>query len=200
MVPICFLSLILKKERRLFVVYIAIGVTVALLVSELNSLMLHAFHDDENYVTTVLTPISEELLKMQPILFYALVFSRNQDTLIPLALSIGIGFATFENMTILIQNIDNVTFGWALIRGFSSSLVHSICTMTVAFGLSFTRKNKKLFYCGIVAVFIMVCVYHGIFNMLMQSQYKYVAVILPSLTFIPFMVQQYKFHNIHKKG
>ena len=198
-VPMCFLILMLEKKSKVYMLYMIIGLTISLFSSELNTIFLNLFDDDLIYVTTVITPVSEELLKLLPILFFACVFSDKQEFLIPVSLFLGIGFATFENMTILIQNIDNVTIGWALVRGFSSSLVHGICTMTVGFGLSFTRKNRKLFYCGLFAIITMVCVYHGIFNMLIQSKYNYVAVVLPVITYVPFIIQQYKYHKNYRE-
>lgn len=62
-------------------------------------------------MTTVNTPISEEIVKAAPVFFYALVFSDEREKLMTIAFSVGIGFAMFENMVILIQNIENVSVG-----------------------------------------------------------------------------------------
>ena len=188
MIPMFFLTMIQRKRPRLFTLYMMVGITVALIASELNAILLGLMDNNVVYTTTVITPVSEELLKLFPILFYAVVFSDEQEVLIPLSLALGVGFATFENITILIQNIDTVTVGWSLIRGFASSLVHGVCAMAVGFGMSFIRKKKKLFASGIFAIFALVCIYHGIFNMLMQSDYRYVSFILPMATYIPFLI------------
>ena len=103
-------------------------------------------------MTTVITPISEEIVKAAPVLFYALVLSDEREKLMTIAFSAGIGFAMFENMVILIQNIENVSAGWAVIRGFSTALMHGVCTAAVGFGMSFIKKRRKLFYCGAFAL------------------------------------------------
>ena len=104
----------------------------------------------------------------------------------------------FENMVILVQNIETVTIGWAIIRGFSTALMHGICTAAVGYGLSFVRKKRKLFYCGTFALLTLASTYHGIFNMLVQSDYKYLGFILPTLTYIPLLTNRVKIGKIKK--
>ena len=70
--------------------------------------------------------------------------------------------------------------------------MHGICTAAVGYGMSFVKKRKKLFYCGTFALLAMTGIYHGIFNMLVQSDYRYLGFVLPALTFIPPMIQQIK--------
>ncbi|MBO7519628.1 MAG: hypothetical protein J6T73_02520, partial [Clostridia bacterium] len=57
--------------------YMLIGIFVSLFVSELNTILLGLFNNDILYVTTTITPISEEIVKALPVLFYAIVFSNN---------------------------------------------------------------------------------------------------------------------------
>ena len=167
-----------------------IGIFVSLFVSELNTILLNYFSGDSLYVTTVITPISEEIVKAAPILFYAFVFSDEREKLMTIAFSAGIGFAMFENMVILIQNIENVSVGWAIIRGFSTALMHGVCTAAVGFGMSFIKKRRKLFYCGTFALLTLASIYHGIFNMLVQSDYKYFGFVLPAVTYLPVLYRQ----------
>ncbi len=189
--PLLLLSLMLRKRSKLIVGYMLVGIFVSLFVSELNTILLNMFKGETEYVTTTITPISEEIAKAIPVLFYAIVFSDEKDRVMPIALSLGIGFAMFENMVILVQNIESVSIGWAIIRGFATALMHGVCTMTVGFGICFVKKKKKLFYCGTFALLTMASIYHGIFNMLVQSNYKYLGFVLPALTYIPIIIRQY---------
>lgn len=189
--PLLLLSLMLRKRSKLIVGYMLVGIFVSLFVSELNTILLNMFKGETEYVTTTITPISEEIAKAIPVLFYAIVFSDKKDRVMPIALSLGIGFAMFENMVILVQNIESVSIGWAIIRGFATALMHGVCTMTVGFGICFVKKKKKLFYCGTFALLTMASIYHGIFNMLVQSDYKYLGFVLPALTYIPIIIRQY---------
>ena len=72
--PLALMTLILRRRSRLLVGYMLIGIFVSLFVSELNAILLGLFNNDILYVTTTITPISEEIVKALPILFYAIVF------------------------------------------------------------------------------------------------------------------------------
>ncbi len=190
--PLILMLLLLQKRSKLIVSYMIIGIFVSLFVSELNTILLGLFGGDMIYVTTAITPVSEEIAKAVPVLTFAVLFSNDRDKLLTLAFAEGIGFAMFENMVILVQNIENVSIGWAVIRGFSTALMHGVCTAAIGYGMSFVRKKKKLFYSGTFALLSLSCIYHGIFNMLVQSEYKYFGFILPAVTYIPVLVQVFK--------
>ena len=190
--PMVLMLLLLKKRSKLIMGYMLIGIFVSLFVSELNTILLGLFDGDSLYVTTVITPITEEIVKAAPVLVYAVLFSDNREKLMTIAFSAGIGFALFENMVILVQNIENVTIGWAVIRGFSTALMHGVCTSVVGFGMSFIKKKRKLFYTGMFALLTLASIYHGIFNMLVQSEYKYFGFVIPALTYIPILLKQMK--------
>ncbi|MBR0412653.1 MAG: hypothetical protein IJI47_03705, partial [Eubacterium sp.] len=59
----------------------------------------------------------------------------------------------------------------------------------------FIKKKKKLFYCGTFALLTMASIYHGIFNMLVQSDYKFLGFVLPALTYVPILIQQYFYYK-----
>ena len=193
--PMLLMLFMLKKRSRMVIGFMLLGIFISLFVSELNAIILTRLHNDVVLVTTTITPITEELFKALPILFYAIAVSDRQDKVLPLAFSIGIGFGMFENMSVLIQNIRDVTIAWAVIRGFSTALMHGVCTLTVGFGICFVRKKRKLFYCGTFALLALASIYHGVFNMLVQSEYKHFGFLLPALTYIPMLLQQYRFRR-----
>lgn len=178
------LPLMEKKLRRLVIFMIA-GIFSCLFVSELNNILLEAFHNDMFYVTTTITPVTEEIVKMLPIIFLAIVISDDRRVVIPNAFAVGVGFALLENVVILTQNVENVTILWAFVRGFGSGLVHGICTVMVGWGISYIKKRRKFFYCGTFALLSAAIIYHAIYNLLVQSEYQYVGIVLPILTYIP---------------
>ena len=181
------LPLMEKKLRRLVVFMIA-GIFSGLFVSELNNILLGAFHYDIFFVTTTITPVTEEIVKMLPILFFAIMASDDRSTLIPISFAVGVGFALLENVVILTQNVENVTILWALVRGFGSGLVHGICTVMVGWGISYIKKRRKFFYCGTFALLSAAIIYHAIYNLLVQSQYQDVGILLPTITYIPIIL------------
>lgn len=181
------LPLMEKKVRRL-VVFMIVGIFACLFVSEVNNILLEQFNNDMFYVTTTITPITEEIVKMLPIIYFALVISDEKRALIPNAFAVGVGFALLENVVILTQNIDTVTIPWAFVRGFGSGLVHGICTVMVGWGISYIRKRRKFFFCGTFALLSAAIIYHSIYNLLVQSEYQYVGILLPLATYIPLLI------------
>lgn len=196
--PILLMFLMLRKRSKLLVGYMLIGIFVSLFISELNTILLNLLGGDSLYVTTTITPVSEEIIKALPVLFYAVLFSDNRERIMPIAFATGIGFGMFENMVVLVQNIETVTIGWAIIRGFSTALMHGVCTVTVGFGICFVKKKRKLFYTGTFALLSIACIYHGIFNMLVQSDLKYFGFLLPAVTYIPLLAQQLNYYKKKK--
>ena len=183
--PMFLLLLMLKKRSKLIVGFMLVGIFTSLFSSELNTILLHALDNDALLLTTSVSPGTEEFFKALPILFYALVNSDRQDRIMPLSFALGIGFGMFENTVMLVQNVENVTIAWAIIRGFSTALMHGLCTLAVGYGICFVKKKKKLFVVGTFALLALASTYHGIFNMLVQSEYNYLGYILPAVTYIP---------------
>ena len=180
------LPLMEKKVRRL-VIFMIVGMFSCLFVSELNHILLDAYNNDMFYVTTTITPVTEEIIKALPILYFAIVITDDRRVLIPNAFAVGVGFALLENVVILTQNVENVTILWAFVRGFGSGLVHGICTVMVGWGISYIRKRRKFFYCGTFALLSAAIIYHATYNLLVQSAYQYVGILLPLLTYIPIL-------------
>lgn len=187
--PLLLTLPLMKGASRRVMLYLIIGICVSLFISEINGRILIASNNQMLLVTTTFTPITEEIIKALPVLIYAFLFSDDREKLLPLAFATGIGFALFENTVILVQSIDNVSIIWAIIRGFSTALMHGICTATVGYGMSFVRKKKKLFVSGTFALLAFAVIYHGLFNMLVQSKnLQYVGFFMPAVTYIPLII------------
>ena len=188
-IPLLVTIPLIQSSSRHVMIYLVTGIVAALFVSEINGLLLGLFHNDMLFVTTTVTPATEEIVKALPVLYYAFLFSTSRPKLLSVSFSLGIGFALFENSYILIQNVEVVSLGWAVIRGFSTALMHGVCTAAIGYGLSFVKIRRKLSVPGTFALLITAIIYHGIFNMLVQSTtYKYCGFFLPALTYIPFFI------------
>ena len=86
----------------------------------------------------------------------------------------------------------------AIIRAFGAGLMHGMCTLLVGVGISFVKKKNKIFVVGTFALLSTAITYHGIYNMLVQSEYLVIGALLPIATYTPFMVWRLK--NIKKKN
>ena len=85
----------------------------------------------------------------------------------------------------------------AIIRAFGAGLMHGMCTLLVGVGISFAKKRSKIFVVGTFALLSTAITYHGIYNMLVQSDFEVIGFLLPMATYIPFFVWRIK--SIMKK-
>ncbi len=186
--PLLLMLFLTDRDHRASLVFMIVGICLCLFVSELNGLLLRPFGGDLLYVTTTVTPMTEEIVKALPVLFYALAISDDSRKLVTISMAVGIGFAVLENLIILVGNVENVTLGWAFVRGLSSGLMHGVCTALVGMGMSLVRKRRKLFYPGTFALLSAAVIYHATFNMLVQSPYRYTGFLLPMFTYLPVLI------------
>ena len=198
-VPILLMLFVLEKKSKITAGYMLVGIIVCLFISEVNGFLLAFFNHDEYYVTTTITPVTEEIAKALPVLYFAFLFSDKRETLISLSIATGLGFAILENLIIFVANVEHVSLFWAAVRGFSSGLMHGLCTAAVGIGLSFVHKKRKLFLCGTFSLLIVAITYHAVYNTLIQSKYQIIGAILPMATYIPVLAVMYG-KRIFKKG
>lgn len=186
-IPMLLMALLVEKKARLPVVFMLIGIVVSVFAAEVNAVISKVLSMDLYSITVIVTPVSEELLKALPVLYYALVISDKRERLFTASMSIGIGFAVLENAYYLVNYADFNMLG-AVIRASGVGLMHGMCTLLVGVGISFVKKKRKLFAVGTFGLLSTAIVYHGVYNILIQSQYSIVGALLPIATYIPFFV------------
>ena len=186
-IPILLLTLLVEKRARLPMVFMLFGIFISVFAAELNGLLVQLLQMDIYDITVVVTPITEELLKALPILYYAVVISDNRQELFMGSMATGIGFAVLENAYYLL-NYQSFEMLSAIIRAFGSGLMHGMCTLLVGVGISFVKRKRKLFAVGTFGMLSTAIVYHGIYNILIQSDYSIVGALLPITTYIPFLI------------
>lgn len=186
-IPMLLMALLVEKKARLPVVFMLIGIVVSVFAAEVNAVLSKVLSMDLYSITVIVTPVSEELLKALPVLYYALVISDKRERLFTASMAIGIGFAVLENAYYLVNYADFNMLG-AVIRASGVGLMHGMCTLLVGVGISFVKKKRKLFAVGTFGLLSTAIVYHGVYNILIQSQYSIVGALLPIATYIPFFV------------
>ena len=191
-IPLALMACLIDKKPRRIVIFFIIGICSAVFASEVNGILSSLMQLDIFDFTIRVTPVTEEIIKAIPVLFYAKEVSDKKETLITVSLAVGIGFAIMENTYILTQNIGYVSLLWAIMRGFGTGIMHGMCTFLVGTGFAFANKNKKLFVVGTFALLSLAITYHSIFNMLVQSDFRYVGAALPIITYVPFVLWVYK--------
>lgn len=186
-IPMMLMALLVEKKARLPIMFMFIGLIVSVFASEVNGLLSQALSMDLYRMTVVVTPVSEECLKALPILYYAIVISDKQERLFTASMATGIGFAVLENAYFL-YNYPDFNMLSAIIRAFGAGLMHGMCTLLVGVGISFVRKKRKLFVVGTFGLLSTAIVYHGVYNILIQSRFSIVGALLPIATYIPFLI------------
>ena len=189
-VPILMMTLMIEKKSRLPVLFVLIGIFVSVFVSEVNGLLSRVIPIGMYNITVIVTPITEEVAKALPILYFAIVISDKKEQLFTASMATGIGFAVLENAYYLLNN-PNFSMLSAVIRAFGSGLMHGMCTLLVGMGISFVKKKRKMFAVGTFGFLSTAIVYHGIYNILVQSEHSLVGAVLPIITYIPFIIWRF---------
>ena len=196
-IPILLMVMLVEKKARLPIIFMLVGIFVFLFASEVNGLLSQMLPMNMHDITVIVTPISEELLKALPILYYALVISDKREKLFTASMATGIGFAVLENAYYLL-NFSQIDMLQAMIRAFGAGLMHGMCTLLVGIGISFVKRKRKLFAVGTFGLLSTAIVYHGIYNILIQSEYSIVGALLPIVTYVPFFVWRVRIKHTQK--
>lgn len=187
--PLILMLFLLEKKARIAVGFMIIGMFMCMFISGINGLLLNAFSGNMFYVTTTITPITEEIIKALPIIIFAFFISAERKTLITTSMAVGIGFAIMENAFIMVSTqYDTLPIVWALVRGFGAGLMHGVCTAAIGIGVSFVHTRKKLFFPGTIALLVTAIIYHAIYNSLVQSSLPFIGFLLPLATYIPIII------------
>lgn len=195
-IPILLMAGLIEKKARHPIIFVLIGIFVSVFAAEVNGLLCAVLQMSTFEITIIVTPITEEILKATPILVYALLISAKKEKLFTASMAVGIGFAVLENAFYL---LNDASFNMidAIIRAFGAGLMHGMCTLLVGVGISFAKKRSKIFVVGTFALLSTAITYHGIYNMLVQSDFEVIGFLLPMATYIPFFVWRIK--SIMKK-
>ncbi len=190
-VPILLMACLIEKKARQPIIFVLIGIFVSVFAAEINGLLCALLPMDTFEITIIVTPITEEILKAIPILVFATVLVAKKEAVFTAAMAVGIGFAVLENAFYL---LNDASFNMidAVIRAFGAGLMHGMCTLLVGVGISFVKKRSKIFLVGTFALLSTAITYHGIYNMLVQSDYQVIGFLLPISTYIPFVVWRIK--------
>lgn len=190
-VPILLMACLVEKKARQPITFVLIGIFLSVFASEVNAYLRNVLPMSSFEVTIIVTPISEEILKALPILFFATVLAPKKEALFTASMAVGIGFAVLENAFYMLTSNSFNMFD-AIIRAFGAGLMHGMCTLLVGVGILFVRKKRKLFVVGTFAMLSTAITYHGIYNMLVQSDFQVIGFLLPIATYIPFLVWRIK--------
>ena len=188
-IPLIMALFLVKGESKITLLFMIVGLFVCLFASYINGFAESiSVTLSRTQLTYIVTPVVEEVLKAIPIVIFVFMFKPEKEHLLSCAMMLGIGFSILENAYILASNIDSVSLSWAIIRGFGAGLMHGISTLMVGYGLSYVRVRKKLALTGTYGLLILATMYHACFNLLIQSDYRFYGILMPTMTFLPILL------------
>ena len=185
--PLSMMLFIFKGRSRAILGFLITGIFLCLFAGEINGCILNRTALSLHFITVNLTPITEEILKALPILFAAFFLKAPRQTLLEGSVAVGVGFATMENICLL-------TGGGALTplliiaRGFGAGMMHGVSTLAVGYFITPKSPDKKLKLTGTIGALAVAVIYHSIYNIIVQSSYPMLGILLPILTYIPLII------------
>ncbi len=166
--PLLISLLFVRGSARRFVAAFLIGMGVCLLSAYISGFVNLASGMGAEDTAIFISPIVEELIKLLPILFFLFLFAPKDTTLIPLAIGIGAGFATFENCCYILS-AGAESLPYILIRGVAVGVMHIVSVVAVTLGLVTARRFKLLSLPGITGALALSMTFHALYNLLVSE-------------------------------
>ena len=92
-VPIMLMANLIEKKARLPIIFVLVGIFISVFASEVNAYLRNILPMSTFEITIIVTPISEEILKALPILFFATLLAPKKEALFTASMAVGIGFS-----------------------------------------------------------------------------------------------------------
>lgn len=185
--PIGLMLAVFKGRSRLIMAFLTAGIFMALFAGEINGYIRSVSGLTTEFMTVNITPITEEILKALPVVMLAFLIKPERQLLLECSISIGVGFALLENVFIFSQ-MAGVSVLWAFTRGFGAGLMHALSTAAVGYAMSYIIEKHKIFFSGSFAALSLAIIYHSVFNIIVSSDYSFLGVMLPIITYIPIFI------------
>lgn len=189
--PVLLMMVLTKGESRWILFFVLVGFVTCVISGEVNNYILEQYSEELNMSTfaAYYAPIVEEITKMIPVLIYSLLAVKKGRDRIEFGMAVGAGFSILENVYYMITNVQKISsVEWIFARGFSTALMHALCTVAVAYTLHFAYQYRKMLLTGTLAALTMAITYHSAFNIILQTEYKGIAVFMPIITYSIFVI------------
>ena len=182
------LSLFFTEGRgRRFTLFMTLGMGICLLSAYVSSFFMVYYGTSATVTAIEITPVCEEVMKLLPLLFFFLIFEPEAKELPGVAISIAVGFATFENVCYLTQNGAG-QFVYLLIRGFGTGAMHIVCGSVYGRVLRPVWGSRPLRAACLFGLLCVAIIYHAIYNLLVSvgGTAQLIAYAIPLLTALCF--------------
>lgn len=181
-IPMIISMFFLKGEARKSTLFVVTGMLVCMIAAYISSFFVSYYNEDALTAVVEIAPVCEEVIKLLPLMFYLFIFEPPPSELPHAAISMAVGFATFENACYLTENgAENFTF--LLIRGLAAGALHILCGIICGFGLSYVFRRYWLAFTGTLGILGLCIVIHAIYNLLVTTSgaCRIVGYVFPSI-------------------
>lgn len=186
--PLSMMLFVFKGRSRAILGFLLTGIFMCLFAGEINGFIRSHTELSIWFLTVNITPIVEEILKAFPIILIAFLLKPDRQLLLECAIAVGVGFATLENICLLFDSAAALSAGMIVARGFGAGMMHGVSTLAVGYSMTIASSTKKLSLTGTVSALSAAIIYHSIYNIIAQSRYPTLSVLLPIVTYIPLLI------------
>ena len=190
--PLVIMMIFTRGNARRFVLAFVIGMVCCLIAAYISGYINEAA-DQKIEITSIFTsPVIEETMKFIPIMIYALLLEPEDMRIRNFSLSIGAGFATYENCCYLLD-VGAGSLGFIMIRGFAVGIMHIVSAAALSYGLILSRRFKLMSVGSVLGTAALAMTFHGLYNLLVSAPaiYQAIGYILPLAT-VAIMYYPYK--------
>ena len=186
-IPLLLTAVYTRGAARRSLAAFLVGMLTCLLSSYISGYLTLLAGMDLNGSAVYISPTAEEIMKLLPLLFYMIVFRPGEMTLTTFAISLGAGFATFENCCYLLST-GSESLAFTLVRGLAVGVMHIDCMLAMSLSLIMVRRYRVFSFATVVGCLSLAVVFHALYNLLVAEQGlpAYGGYVLPMLTALAF--------------
>lgn len=186
--PLSMMLFVFKGRSRALLGFLLAGIFICLFAGEINGLIRSGTDLSIWFLSVNITPVVEEILKAVPIVLIAFLTKPDRRFLLEGSIAVGVGFATMENTCLLFSSASVISAGTIIARGVGAGMMHGVSALAVGFSMTVASSDRKLSYTGTVAALSAAIIYHSIYNIMVQSSYPLLGILLPVATYIPLVI------------
>ena len=196
-IPLLLTAIYTRGAARRSISAFLVGMVTCLLSSYISGYLTLLTDMELNASAVYISPTIEEIMKLLPLLFFLLVFRPREMTLVTFAISLGAGFATFENCCYLLAT-GSESLAFTLVRGLAVGVMHIVCMLAMSLSLIMVRRYRVFSFSTVVGCLSLSVVFHALYNLLVSASGipSYIGYGLPILTALAFYWPYQKLREI----
>ncbi|MBR3635053.1 MAG: PrsW family intramembrane metalloprotease [Lachnospiraceae bacterium] len=166
-IPLIVSLLFVKGEVRRYLASFLLGMGVCLLSAYISSFIGDSIGMTYDETSIYLSPVIEELMKLLPLSFFAILIVPKERSFTMLSVAVGAGFATFENCCyILTSGAENL--GYILIRGLAVGVMHIVSILALSMWFLMAKRLKVFNFSSICVGVSIAMIFHALYNLLVS--------------------------------